>query len=182
MAKITYTDKVTMNENADVPAINKVQASDMNEIKNVVNQNYDEFLTKNAATFGITSNQSFTGTSEHQIVLNKTITQAGTELSLSNGSVVIGNGINYIKISGQGICNTYTTNGLRRIIVRDKNSNIIARSMAYYDQDFNTNITISPVIYPVSSGDTITFSMTNAGATTLYNSGAMDTYFTIEAL
>lgn len=37
MALITYEDKSTMNENADVPAINKVQASDMNEIKNVVN-------------------------------------------------------------------------------------------------------------------------------------------------
>ncbi len=39
MAKITYTDKVTMNENADIPAINKCQAADMNEIKSVVNEN-----------------------------------------------------------------------------------------------------------------------------------------------
>ena len=37
MALITYTDKVTLNENSGIPAINKVQASDMNEIKSVVN-------------------------------------------------------------------------------------------------------------------------------------------------
>lgn len=37
MALITYQDKVTLNENASVSAINKVQASDMNEIKSVVN-------------------------------------------------------------------------------------------------------------------------------------------------
>lgn len=36
---ITYTDKVALNVNADVPDINKVKADDMNEIKNVVNNN-----------------------------------------------------------------------------------------------------------------------------------------------
>lgn len=39
MALITYQDKVTLNENTDIPTINKIQATDMNEIKNVVNEN-----------------------------------------------------------------------------------------------------------------------------------------------
>ena len=42
MAKITYLDKVALNENTDIPDINKVKANDMNEIKNVVNDNYDD--------------------------------------------------------------------------------------------------------------------------------------------
>lgn len=42
MAQITYADKSTMNENSSIPAINKCQASDMNEIKSVVNNNYNE--------------------------------------------------------------------------------------------------------------------------------------------
>ena len=37
MATITYTDKVTLNENAGVAAINKCQAADMNEIKTAIN-------------------------------------------------------------------------------------------------------------------------------------------------
>ena len=37
MSKITYTDKVAINQNSDIPDINKVNASDMNEIKSVVN-------------------------------------------------------------------------------------------------------------------------------------------------
>ena len=37
MGKLTYLDKVALNENPDIPDINKVKASDMNEIKNVVN-------------------------------------------------------------------------------------------------------------------------------------------------
>ena len=39
LQNITYTNKATMNENASIPAINKCQASDMNEIKSVVNNN-----------------------------------------------------------------------------------------------------------------------------------------------
>lgn len=40
---ITYTDKVTMNENTSIPAVNKCQAADMNEIKTVVNNNANAF-------------------------------------------------------------------------------------------------------------------------------------------
>ena len=43
MSKITYADKVTLNENPNVADVNKVKASDMNEIKQVVNANDDKF-------------------------------------------------------------------------------------------------------------------------------------------
>ena len=45
MAKITYEDKVALLENADIPDINKITDDDMNEIKQVVNENDDKFLT-----------------------------------------------------------------------------------------------------------------------------------------
>ena len=41
MAKITYENKVALNVNSDIADINKVNASDLNEIKNVVNENDD---------------------------------------------------------------------------------------------------------------------------------------------
>ena len=41
MSKITYANKVTLNENPNVADINKVKANDLNEIKNVVNANDD---------------------------------------------------------------------------------------------------------------------------------------------
>lgn len=40
---ITYGDKQYLNENADIPATNKVEDTDMNEIKSVVNNNATEF-------------------------------------------------------------------------------------------------------------------------------------------
>lgn len=39
---ITYGDKSYLNQNADIPATNKVQDIDMNEIKSVVNNNANE--------------------------------------------------------------------------------------------------------------------------------------------
>lgn len=39
MAKITYEDKVALDEQAEIPAINKISDADMNEIKDVVNEN-----------------------------------------------------------------------------------------------------------------------------------------------
>lgn len=45
MSKITYVDKVTLNENTSIADINKVKASDLNEIKTVVNQNDDNTTT-----------------------------------------------------------------------------------------------------------------------------------------
>ena len=43
MALITYQDKSAVNTNSGVADVNKVNASDMNEIKTVVNGNYNEF-------------------------------------------------------------------------------------------------------------------------------------------
>ena len=39
MSKLTYTNKVALSENPSVAAANKVQDSDMNSIKNAVNEN-----------------------------------------------------------------------------------------------------------------------------------------------
>lgn len=38
MAKIEFENKQALNENANIPDINKVKDSDLNEIKNVINQ------------------------------------------------------------------------------------------------------------------------------------------------
>ena len=45
MSKIIYANKVALNQNSNIADINKVKADDMNEIKTVVNTNYDEFMS-----------------------------------------------------------------------------------------------------------------------------------------
>lgn len=58
MSKITYTDKVALNINQDVADINKCNASDLNEIKNVVNNNDDNFNILNTNVGDITQLQT----------------------------------------------------------------------------------------------------------------------------
>ncbi len=62
MAKITYDDKSYLNLNGNIPNVNKVTDNDMNEIKNVVNANYDammdELYYKTGDTFTIGSSYS----------------------------------------------------------------------------------------------------------------------------
>lgn len=59
MAKIQFEDKVALNENASIPDINKCKATDMNEIKNVVNGNDD--LVGNLSTLNTTDKSSIVG-------------------------------------------------------------------------------------------------------------------------
>lgn len=59
MSKITYANKVALNENAEIPNINKITDDDMNEIKTVVNNNDDDMITintnlTNATTYSTT--------------------------------------------------------------------------------------------------------------------------------
>ena len=41
---ITFQDKVTLNENADIPAVNKISASDVNALKSGINSNETKIL------------------------------------------------------------------------------------------------------------------------------------------
>lgn len=73
MSKITYANKVALNENAEISDINKVTDSDMNEIKAVVNNNDDELITINTKLTNITgqilwTNSSPTSTFEAQTI------------------------------------------------------------------------------------------------------------------
>ena len=55
MSKITYANKQALNENTSIADINKVKASDLNEIKTVVNQN-DDNTTNNTTEINTINN------------------------------------------------------------------------------------------------------------------------------
>lgn len=59
MAKIQFEDKVALNENSNIPDVNKCKATDMNEIKSVVNGNDD--LVGNLRTLNTTDKSSIVG-------------------------------------------------------------------------------------------------------------------------
>lgn len=89
MAKITYTDKVALNINQDVADINKCNASDLNEIKNVVNNNDDNFNILNTNVGDITQLQT---TNKNSIVnaINEVNTNDTTKGTYSTNETVVG--------------------------------------------------------------------------------------------
>lgn len=80
MSKITYTDKVALNINQDVADVNKCNATDLNEIKQVVNENDDNV--------GLLSNLNTTDKSSMVNAINEVV--ANTKVSIAkittNGS------------------------------------------------------------------------------------------------
>lgn len=73
MSKITYENKVAINVNSDIEDINKVNASDLNEIKNVVNSNDDNM--------GLLSNLNTTDKTSIVNAINEAITN--TKVSIA---------------------------------------------------------------------------------------------------
>lgn len=98
MAKVTFEDKVALNENADIPNINKCMASDLNELKAGVNALYDDkniLSAKLESDFVITPN-------EYVEISNWTENiKIGNKLNVENGKIKIGAGVSAIKIVGQ---------------------------------------------------------------------------------
>lgn len=74
MAKITYANKETLYINADIPANQKVQSSDMNEIKQVVNENDNKVGELNALN-----------TNDKTSIVNA-INEIGTDYIIESGS------------------------------------------------------------------------------------------------
>lgn len=125
MARVTFEDKVTLNENADIPNINKCRASDLNEIKSVVNENDDNKLEKssvkttktatdtdtyscnyiNDATqkqiISVETGSAFNFTINEYTEINtwKLYNQNGNKFSVENGKVKVGTGISKVKIT-----------------------------------------------------------------------------------
>lgn len=89
MGQITYANKVALNENPEIAAINKVSDDDMNEIKSVVNANYNN-------TIQITNSQPTDSDNKIWIDTGE-IAQAHTEITNSySTSTGLGYSANYI--------------------------------------------------------------------------------------
>lgn len=118
MKTITFANKSYLNENASVPAENKVRDIDMNEIKEVVNDNTQEYRN----TMGVSSN---------------TWSSSGT---YTTGSIVIYNNVFYENITGTNT-NTNpesdTTNWQKTSFIQNSQNN--SQSNAYSCDFLNNN-------------------------------------------
>ena len=142
----------------------------------------EKLLSKNVIEVCLSANQNIPASTETKISIDTIINQVGNKLifDTTNNQITIGDGVDYILISGQGIFNSYTTDGLRRIYAKKNNTSVV-RSMQYYTQNFDGTIILTPTLVSVSEGDIISFYSNNAGVSSLYSTQS-DTHFTIQAI
>lgn len=134
---ITYGDKSYLNQNADIPATNKVQDTDMNEIKSVVNNNANEVENiQNAKEY---IEQSFSNVSCNSNTMNLLVT---TEIP--EGTWIV---IGYFFYNGSNL-RTYLSLALNNVeqIVNssyDNSGNVAGQICGIIDATETSNLSFS---------------------------------------
>lgn len=100
ITKITYTDKQQLNANASINAVNKCQASDMNEIKSVVNTNAD--LQGDLTNLATTDKSSLVNAINEDTVIQDITSQITFNETVANTKVFKKGKMIIVQIQGQG--------------------------------------------------------------------------------
>lgn len=170
----------------DENANNIGNLTDLNtETKESLVKAINETNTKNCLTIKRTENTlDVTAWQNYDVSFPIISSQKGNKLSVNeNGQVVIGTGINYIKVNlnFEFVCSVTTTSYIQFKIL--KNSEIMAVNRIY---NLTANIrefsNITPVLIPVTQGDIIKMRITPAIDGTLTLGGGNFAYMTIETI
>lgn len=127
-------------------------------------------------------NQNLTATSVYETVNNTTATTSGYGLTLnSGGGVVIGDGVQTVRISGQ-ITAGAQVNGMKvAAIWLNNNASHLARTQAYITTANPQTIVFAPKLVNVVKGDVLSMRFYGAQGDVVYG-GTMQSYFTVEAV
>lgn len=114
---------------------------------------------KNIITAGLSSNVTISTGGYNNINLNNTIASVGSKLTLSNGKIVIGSGVNHVLISGQGQMYVQVGNGDAKNFVIQRNGTNIITTLNTIVRSAATNVArgIGSLLLSVSQGDTISY-------------------------
>lgn len=154
-----------------------INATNLNKMEQGI---YDAH-EKNIITASITSNVTISTAGQNNINLNKVISSVGSKLTLSNGKIVIGAGVNHVKISGKGQMNITTGNGDGKNFYVDKNTTEIIGSLNTIIRQYALNVSrgFGDYLISVSQGDTISYRVYAGVGDTVNNYG---NYITVEVV
>lgn len=142
MAKITYANKVALNVNSDIADVNKCNATDLNEIKNVVNNNDDDFNTLNTNVGDLTQLQT---TNKNSIVnaINEVNQNDINKSTYSTTEQVVGKWINGKPIYRKVVNATKISGSTLLIPIKELNIDTI-----FFDRTHSYIVTTSAIVYP----------------------------------
>lgn len=178
---ITYDNKAAMNENASIPAINKVQASDMNQIKEAINNNNSEIKNKSAISIALVGNPfSYTGNREQKLTLNTATNIKGSNLSITNdGGVLIGSNIKTVLVSGQVYYFTGSNHTSGKDAIVKRNNDTVMSSNSLVNSNY-LKVLAGTTIVNVQEGDIIyLYSKNGSTGNCQIGAGDSNTYLTV---
>lgn len=149
-----------------------------NYINNVLNNKNCLSVKRNEDTLSVTAWQTY------DVNFSTINAQKGTDLSLnSSGQIVIGENINYIKVSLNFEFISDTTSESYIQFKISKNSNAIAVNRIYnLTKDVRENAYITPILIPVEKNDIISLQITPAFGATLTLGGGNYSFMTVEEI
>lgn len=167
MALINYEDKSSLNNKPEIAEKNKVTDNNMNEIKNVVNLNYNEFQNSKLSevivglpsqTYNITQTYS-----HYDKTLNPNTTihinnENNKYFTVTEQEITIGANVRYVEIGFtlnvyRGITNQFPVVWIYKNSIAD--ANVLFYGGANMVDWGRTNIIFMPKIFEVQEGDTI---------------------------
>ena len=145
----------------------------------------DQINDKNVITIGLNADTTTTSTSAYQGIdlnLTKEITKAGTKLSLSNGTVLIGAGVTKVLVSGK--LQTQGDNSAYGLLIKKNNTEISNNYEGNQGASWS-QLTAAPILISVSEADTIKMTVYHNASGTTKNIKAYNgygTYLTVEVI
>ena len=184
MAKITYEDKEFLNKNEDIANNRKVNDTDLNQIKEIVNNNFDEFDLKNNILTAEMSQEQLSISDTIQIPLS--VSQSvGSEISLANNTITISNNINKVKVSATFNAQMPTAgNVYGQLTIKSSDGTVFAVSANTSNVNqynfFEMNIT--PKVIDVSISKQLWLNAYLSRQGTAHNDDYGNCYITVEAV
>lgn len=195
MLKITFEDKITKNVST-VEDKYKITADNVNEIKNAVNENADilseaqdkitnienDISDINFMTVSL-SDDCIIGTDDEDTILplSNVLISRGTNLSLnSDGCIVIGAGVNHVRVSGNIYLYTGTINNVKTGCIQKNTAYQIVVNTDKINREY-IHIPIPLKIIKVEEGDIISL-LFQGKANDLIKSYGHGTFLTVDVI
>lgn len=204
MSKINYTDKEFLNKNEEIADNRKVNDTDLNEIKQVVNTNDDnigdlsnlnttdkssivgainEIKKKNILTAGMVQQRTTINGSSNQVQL-KVEQSVGNEITLSDSVITISNNIKKVKVSAQTniqMANAGSVYGAIRIKATPGGTVLATSANASTVEMYNfLEMNITPKIIDVSTNKQLWLDVGISKQGDMFNDENGNTFITVE--
>jgi uncharacterized repeat protein (TIGR02543 family) len=149
-----------------------------------------KLYTRAAMTIALGSNATVSATGVYtQVPLSVSVTSSSNRLTLANNAIRIGEGMSYVKVSGQVLLKCGSTNGNRHVRLQKTSGSTTtsyAWSCVYGNSTYNVPYTLPSVVIPVKNGDylKLVYYTSDSGDSMASGSSAngWQTYLTVEEL